>query len=178
MPNEIIPVREDTTSVNDVRTVSMPPASKQEHQEALAAIRSMSPGPRPDNRDVTAMLSNFSINEPVAGTTPRNNQIALNGCYREPNTTFYGGPTDPYWEGRQTASGEPFHSNELTMATGPDSPTRIGERVRVTNISNGESVVVRVNDRKGDPGVDLSHKAMEVIGGVNSGRITTDICKL
>jgi rare lipoprotein A len=45
---------------------------------------------------------------------------------------------------RPTASGELFDANAMTMAH-PTLP--FGTRVKVTNLRNGRSVVVRVNDR-------------------------------
>ena len=54
--------------------------------------------------------------------------------------SFYG----PGFHGRTTASGEPYDQEDMTAA----HPTLdFGSRVRVTNLSNGESVVVRVTDR-------------------------------
>lgn len=54
--------------------------------------------------------------------------------------SFYG----PGFHGRTTASGETYDQEELTAA----HPTlAFGSRVRVTNLANGESVVVRVTDR-------------------------------
>ncbi|MGA8323060.1 MAG: septal ring lytic transglycosylase RlpA family protein [Xanthobacteraceae bacterium] len=49
-----------------------------------------------------------------------------------------------YDEGSETASGEKFDPHELTAAH-PTLP--FGTRLRVTNVTNGRSVVVRVNDR-------------------------------
>lgn len=46
--------------------------------------------------------------------------------------------------GRRTASGERFDPNAMTMAH-PALP--FGTRVRVINLDNGRSVVLRVNDR-------------------------------
>lgn len=46
--------------------------------------------------------------------------------------------------GRKTASGEPFDPEALTMA---HRTLPFGTRVRVTNIENGRSVEVVVNDR-------------------------------
>jgi rare lipoprotein A len=54
--------------------------------------------------------------------------------------SFYGRAFD----GKETASGEPFDSDELTAAH-PSYP--LGTRVRVTNLEKGGSVVVRVTDR-------------------------------
>jgi rare lipoprotein A len=49
-----------------------------------------------------------------------------------------------YAEGSETASGERFNANELTAA---HRTLPFGTRVRVTNRSNGRSVVVTINDR-------------------------------
>ena len=54
--------------------------------------------------------------------------------------SFYGRAFD----GKKTASGEHFDSDELTAAH-PTYP--LGTRVRVTNVEKGGSVVVRVTDR-------------------------------
>ncbi len=50
----------------------------------------------------------------------------------------------PGFHGRQTASGEIFDSRDLTMA---HRSLPLGSQVRVTNVDNGRSVVLRVNDR-------------------------------
>ena len=74
-----------------------------------------------------------------------------------------------YVEGSETASGEKFNPNELTAAH-PTLP--FGTRLRVTNVSNGRSVVVRVNDRGPFvPGrvVDVSHSAAETLGMIERG---------
>ena len=49
-----------------------------------------------------------------------------------------------YFDGKETASGEPFDMYDLTAAH-PTLP--LGTMVKVTNLRNGRSVVVRVNDR-------------------------------
>ena len=68
-----------------------------------------------------------------------------------------------------TANGEIFDKNELTMA---HNKLPFGSRVRVTNLNNGRSVIVRVNDRgpfvAGRVG-DLSRAAAEEIGMVDHG---------
>jgi rare lipoprotein A len=48
------------------------------------------------------------------------------------------------FEGKETASGETFRNQEL-VAAHPSHP--LGTRVRVTNLENGTSVVVRITDR-------------------------------
>ena len=70
---------------------------------------------------------------------------------------------------RPTASGERFDSGALTMAH-PSLP--FGTRVKVTNLRNGRSVVVRVNDRGPYVGrriADLSQAAASEIGMMRRG---------
>jgi rare lipoprotein A len=74
-----------------------------------------------------------------------------------------------YTEDEQTASGEKYDPNKLTAAH-PTLP--FGTRLRVTNLVNGHSVVVRVNDRGPFiPGrvVDVSYSAAETLGIVERG---------
>jgi rare lipoprotein A len=74
-----------------------------------------------------------------------------------------------YTEGQQTASGEKFNTHDLTAAH-PTLP--FGTRLRVTNVSTGQSVTVRINDRGPYvPGrvVDVSHAAANELGIVESG---------
>jgi rare lipoprotein A len=47
-------------------------------------------------------------------------------------------------EGNRTASGERFHAAGLTAA---HRTLPLGTKLRVTNLANGRSVIVRVNDR-------------------------------
>ena len=71
--------------------------------------------------------------------------------------------------GKRTASGEPFNQNALTAAH-RDLP--FGTRVRVTNLSNDKSVVVRINDRGPHTRgrlIDLSRQAAEQLGMLRSG---------
>ena len=74
-----------------------------------------------------------------------------------------------YTEGTRTASGEKFDSHEMTAAH-PSLP--FGTHLRVTNMSTGKSVTVRVNDRgpfvRGRV-VDVSYSAAQQLGMVHSG---------
>ena len=71
--------------------------------------------------------------------------------------------------GRPTASGERFDPAKLTAA---HKTLPFGSKVKVTNTSNGKSVVVRINDRgpfvKGRH-IDLSRSAAEEIGLISLG---------
>lgn len=49
-----------------------------------------------------------------------------------------------YWQGSGTASGERFNANALTAA---HRTLPFNTKVKVTNLRNGRSVVVRINDR-------------------------------
>jgi rare lipoprotein A len=75
----------------------------------------------------------------------------------------------PGFHGNLSASGEVFNQNAMTAA---HRSLRFGTRVRVTNLSNNRSVVVRVNDRgpyAGDRIMDLSAGAASAIGLIDSG---------
>ena len=71
--------------------------------------------------------------------------------------------------GRRTASGERLNNADLTAA---HRELPFGSRVRVTNLANKRSVVVRVNDRGPHGGgriIDVSRKAAEQLGMLRSG---------
>src|SRR5580698_2407115 len=79
--------------------------------------------------------------------------------YQVGTASWYG----EYFEGRATASGEPFHMYDLTAAH-PSLP--LGTWVRVTNLSNGRRISVRINDRGPIiPGriIDLSYSAAQAL---------------
>jgi peptidoglycan lytic transglycosylase len=76
-----------------------------------------------------------------------------------------------YTDGSQTASGEPFDPNGLTAA---HRTLPFNTMVRVTNLANGKSVTVRINDR--GPFVsgrclDLARGAFTKIASTNAGVI-------
>ncbi len=75
----------------------------------------------------------------------------------------------PGFHGRKTASGERFNQNALTAA---HRSLPFGTKVRVTNLRNGNSVTVRINDRgpftRGRI-IDLSAGAARLIGVKRSG---------
>lgn len=68
-----------------------------------------------------------------------------------------------YWQPQRVASGGWFNPNALTAA---HKTLPFGTRVRVTNLRNGRSVIVRINDRgpyiRGRI-IDLSRRAATVI---------------
>jgi len=71
----------------------------------------------------------------------------------------------------RTASGEPFNPNQLTAA---HKSLPFGTRVRVVNLRNRRSVVVRINDRlppKLSYAIDLSRRSARAIGIEGVGRV-------
>lgn len=76
---------------------------------------------------------------------------------------------DDSFEGQTTANGETYRDSGLTAA---HRTLRFGTRVRVTNLENRRSVVVKVNDRGpfvGGRVIDLSGHAARVLGFVDDG---------
>ncbi|MBF6609822.1 MAG: septal ring lytic transglycosylase RlpA family protein [Chryseobacterium sp.] len=73
------------------------------------------------------------------------------------------------FNGRKTASGEVFHNTKLTAA---HRTLPFGTKVKVTNLRNGESVVVIINDRgpfHAARALDLSKAAYDEIGNLRTG---------
>jgi rare lipoprotein A len=74
------------------------------------------------------------------------------------------------FQGRPTASGDPFDQNRLTAAH-PELP--LGSRAEVTNLENGRSVEVEINDRGpaagADRAIDLSKAAAAELGMLEEG---------
>ena len=79
--------------------------------------------------------------------------------------SWYGGK----FQGRRTASGEIFDTNQFTAA---HKTLAFGTIVKVTNLENGQTTVVRINDRGPFiPGriIDLSRAAAAAIGLAGQG---------
>lgn len=79
------------------------------------------------------------------------------------------------YQGRQTANGELFDQKAMTAA---HKRLPFGAKVKVTNIANGKSVVVRINDRGPFVSgriIDLSKSAFQRIGNTNLGLIDVEI---
>lgn len=88
-----------------------------------------------------------------------------------------GGLASYYWQEQLTSSGERFDKRAMTAA---HRTLPLGTRVRVTNLSNGRSTIVRINDRGPfKPGrvIDLSEAAAEQISMTGAGlaRVSIDV---
>jgi rare lipoprotein A len=121
---------------------------------------------------LTASCASNRVSRPVS--RPISPDEASSGWNENGLASWYGG--DDGFEGKPTASGEIYDSSKMTAAH-RDLP--LGTIVDVTNLDNGKSVQVRVNDR--GPFVhgrviDLSREAarrIDLIGpGVGPVRIT------
>jgi rare lipoprotein A len=91
---------------------------------------------------------------------------AGDGSYNaEGQASYYGAKH----QGQRTASGERFDQHQLTAA---HRTLPFGTKVRVTNLNNDKSVLVRINDRgpfaRGRI-VDLSRKAAQQLDMLRSG---------
>jgi rare lipoprotein A len=96
-----------------------------------------------------------------------------------PQETVIGRGSASYYaakfDGRRTASGERFDNDEMTAA---HRTLPFGTLVRVTNVTNGRSVVVRINDRgpftRGRM-IDVSHAAAQELGLIARGHATVEL---
>ena|ERR1039458_5557835 len=81
-------------------------------------------------------------------------------AYQVGTASWYG----VQFQGRPTASGEPFDMRDFTAAH-PSLP--MGTFVKVTNLKNGKAVVVRINDRGpvlDGRIIDVSYNAARALG--------------
>lgn len=102
-------------------------------------------------------------------------KVARTKPYQIGTASWYGS----YFQGKATASGEPYNMYDLTAAH-PTLP--LGSWVRVTNLRNGRAVVVRINDRGPIvPGriIDLSYNTARVLRFQSQGlqRVRLDVIR-
>ncbi len=118
------------------------------NDQPLRQVENSPPRPRPANTAIAARQSQ------------RNARRVINGW-----ASWYG----PGFHGAHSASGEVFNAQAMTAA---HLSLPFGTQVRVTNLNNGRSVVVRINDRgpyTGNRILDLSQGAAQAIGMINMG---------
>ena len=108
--------------------------------------------------------------EPVAAT-PRDESseeqpaVVVNPTAETGKAMFYASDLN----GKATASGEPLDNSAMT-ASDPSLP--LGSRVKVTNIANGKSVIVRINDRLAASSgrvISVTQRAAQELGFVTAG---------
>src|SRR5438445_8112707 len=116
-------------------------------------VASLGAAQAPNNSEATPAPSKSAKNKPKA-QKPGKAQP-----YQIGTASWYG----EYFEGKPTASGEPYDMYDMTAA---HLTLPLGSYVRVTNLRNGKAVIVRVNDRGPIvPGriIDLSYAAAQAL---------------
>ena len=115
----------------------------------------------------TASAQNTAPAAPAAPTAP----TAAVTDVSEGKIAWYG----KEFAGRKTASGQRFNPNAMTMA---HKTLPFGTQVKVTNLANNRSVVVRVNDRGpttpdrlGDVSLAAAQKLRMVRSGVVNAKL-------
>ncbi len=106
-----------------------------------------------------------------AAAAPAMAAAAAAGDVSEGKLAYYG----KKFAGRKTASGERFNPSAMTMA---HNNLPFGTKVKVTNLANKRSVVVRVNDRgpsTPDRVGDLSSAAARKVGAIKAGVINAKL---
>lgn len=101
----------------------------------------------------------------VADAQIRLHDLVATSQEMEGTASWYG----PYFHGRLTATGETFDQEAFTAAH-PSLP--FDTYLRVTNLQNGRSLIVRVNDRGpyvGDRSLDLSRRSARCLGSESPG---------
>jgi rare lipoprotein A len=145
-------------------TSSAPPPAPSSSAGSTAASASPAPSAAPDRPADRAGRSGIRSAPSPAPSTSRS-QPSGGG----PVTTTGTCKASYYATGQRTASGEPFDPNAFTAA---HKTLPFNTRVRVTNLANGKSVVVRVNDRGpfvASRCLDLARAAFAAIASLSSG---------
>ena len=106
-------------------------------------------------------------NKRAQGKAPRraNNRETSDKKVIRGQASWYG----PGFHGKKTASGEIFDQARLTAA---HKTLPLGTKAKVTNLENGNTVEVEINDRGpyvGERVIDLSRAAANALGFVESG---------
>ncbi len=120
-----------------------------------------------------AFLTAAGCSEPPRDAFGNNLNCKKNGELTQTETaTWYGNG----FHGRNTASGETF---DTSLPTAAHNTLPFGTEVMVVNMNNNQAVRVVVNDRGKFRRnvIDLSHDAMDAIGGVEAGRVPVQVFK-
>ena len=107
----------------------------------------------------------------ACSSSPKQSASTWEGYTEQGKASYYANK----YQSRKTASGERFNQRASTAA---HKELPFGSKVRVTNVRNGESVLVRINDRgpfvKGRI-IDLSRSAFAEIADTRLGVIDVEI---
>ena len=106
---------------------------------------------------VSALLSGCATTGMLTGSRPPQGDVGLASYYARK------------FHQRRTASGEVYDQDGMTAA---HRRLPFGTRVRVTNLHNGKSVILRINDRgpfRKERIIDVSYRAARQLGFVGRG---------
>jgi len=116
----------------------------------LALVASLAAEPQSSNPGSTV---------PKKKSTPAR-QVKRPKPFQIGRASWYG----KFFHGKPTASGEPY---DMFLFTAAHRKLPLGTQVKVTNLRNGRSVIVRVNDRGPVPEtriIDVSYGAAQLLG--------------
>ena len=144
----------------------------------IAAQPPTQPAPASDER-IDAAKRSTDVPEPPPGPSapaviPKSRipaAPAAAGYSEEGNASWYGNP----FHGRRSSNGEVYDMNKMTAA---HRTLPFDTMVRVTNLNNGKSTVVRITDRGpfvGNRIIDLSRAAAAEIGSIGPGIVPVRI---
>ena len=136
----------------------LPDTTNNQAEDALQATNRLRRlmGDAPPLREIIGKPKSRAIAEVAFGPV----RIQISGI-----ASWYG----PGFHGNASASGERYNQNDLTAA---HRTLPFGTNVRVTNLNNGRSVVVRINDRgpyARNRVIDLSAAAARILGMIQTG---------
>src|SRR5271165_4321012 len=133
------------------------------NQTALAVTLAIALGAAPGNTQTP------DSEQGIPGQTQETLKPVPTKKYQVGKASWYG----RHFQNKKTASGEPYDMNDLTAA---HRKLPLGSWVKVTNLKNDRSVMVRINDRgpvMKSRIIDLSYGAAKMLGmsGVSSVRL-------
>ncbi len=159
------------------------PAPARPAPQAAAAIQETPPGPPAPAWRTVVIPAAVVVSTPYlisASTAPSRHATTV--PHLKPLTGYaheLRGLASYYWQEQMTSSGERFNRHGLTAA---HKTLPLGTLVRVTNMTNGKSTIVRINDRGPfKPGrvIDLSEAAALQIQMTGAGlaRVAIDVVR-
>ena len=133
--------------------------------------------------ELASYFAKSATQDSQQGTFKVGKPYQVEGRWYQPKETYNYSETGiaswygPGFHGKRTASGERFDQNELTAA---HRTLQMPSLVRVTNLENGRSLVVRVNDRgpfKRGRVIDVTKRAADLLGfrGKGTARVRLDL---
>lgn len=137
--------------------VSAPVVAKESTSKKVTQVKKIVPTTQQVAKTSTSRQVIKTSYSPSSTTT----KMAQSGV-----ASYYG----PGFHGRRTANGEAFDMHAMTAA---HRTLPFGTKVKVTNLANGKSAIVRVNDRGPYANgriIDLSVAAAKQIGSTSSGK--------